>query len=59
VFDSSGGFRLDDGSVLSPAASVLRLERWQALTQEQRRGHSPLCPDLVIELASSCGSSRH
>jgi Uma2 family endonuclease len=59
VFDSFGGFRLDDGSVLSPAASVLRLERWQALTQEQRRGFPPLCPDLVNELASSCGSSRH
>jgi Uma2 family endonuclease len=52
VFDSSGGFRLSDGSVLSPDASVVRLELWQALTPEQRRGLPPLCPDLVIELAS-------
>ncbi len=52
VFDSSGGFRLPDGSVLSPDASVVREERWQALTPEQRRGFPPLCPDLVIELAS-------
>jgi Uma2 family endonuclease len=52
VFDSSGGFRLPDGSVLSPDASVVRLERWQALTPEQRRGFPPLCPDLVVELVS-------
>jgi Uma2 family endonuclease len=52
LFDSSTGFQLPDGSVLSPDASVLRLERWQALTAEQRRGFAPLCPDLVVELAS-------
>jgi Uma2 family endonuclease len=52
VFDSSTGFRLPDGSVLSPDASVVRDDRWQALTPEQRRGFPPLCPDLVIELAS-------
>lgn len=52
VFDSSGGFRFPDGSVLSPDASAVRLERWQTLSPEQRRGFPPLCPDLVIELAS-------
>lgn len=53
AFDSSTGFRLPDGSVLSPDASLVRLDRWQALTPEQRRGFPPLCPDLVVELASS------
>lgn len=53
VFDSSTGFRLADGSVISPDAAAVRLERWQALTPEQRRGFPPLCPDLVIELASA------
>ena len=52
VFDSSTGFRLPDGSVVSPDASLLRLERWQALSPEERRSFSPLCPDLVVELAS-------
>jgi len=52
VFDSSTGFRLPDGSVLSPDASLVRLDRWQALTAEERRGFAPLCPDLVVELAS-------
>ena len=52
VFDSSTGFRLPDGSVLSPDASLVRLERWQALTPEQRRSFPPLCPDVLVELAS-------
>ena len=52
VFDSSTGFRLPDDSVLSPDAALVDLERWQALTPEQRRGYAPLCPDLVVELAS-------
>ena len=52
VCGSSSGFRLPDGSVLSPDASVIRLERWQALSPEERRGFGPLCPDLVVELAS-------
>jgi Uma2 family endonuclease len=52
LFDSSTGFRLSDGSVLSPDAAVVSLERWQALSESQRRGFPPLCPDLVVELAS-------
>lgn len=52
LFDSSSGFLLPDQSVLSPDASLVALERWQALTPEQRRGFAPLCPDLVVEMAS-------
>jgi Uma2 family endonuclease len=52
VFDSSTGFLLPDGSVRSPDASVVRLERWQALSEAEREGFAPLCPDLVVELAS-------
>ena len=52
AFDSSTGFRLPDGSVLSPDASLVQINRWQTLTPEQRRGFAPLCPDLVVELAS-------
>ena len=42
AFDSSTGFRLADGSVLSSA---------------QRRGFPPLCPDLVVEFVSTSGAS--
>jgi Uma2 family endonuclease len=52
VFGCSSGFRLPDGSVLSPDASLVRLDRWQALGSAERRGFAPLCPDLVVELAS-------
>jgi Uma2 family endonuclease len=52
VFGSSSGFRLPDGSVLSPDASLVAIDRWQALSAEQRRCFVPLCPDLVVELAS-------
>jgi Uma2 family endonuclease len=52
LFESSGGFRLPDGAVFSPDAALVSLERWQSLTAEQRRGFAPLCPDLVVELAS-------
>lgn len=52
LFDSSGGFRLPDGSVLSPDAALVQLERWTALSPQQRRSFAPLCPDLVVELAS-------
>lgn len=52
VFDSSTGFLLPDGSVRSPDASVVRLERWQPLSEAERSSFPPLCPDLVVELAS-------
>ena len=52
VFDSSSGFRLPDGSVVSPDASLVDLDRWQALSKAERRSFAPLCPDLVVELAS-------
>jgi len=52
LFDSSTGFRLADNSVVSPDAALVALDRWQALTAEQRRSFAPLCPDLVVELAS-------
>jgi Uma2 family endonuclease len=51
VFDSSTGFLLPDGSVRSPDASVVRLDRWQALSAAERESFAPICPDLVVELA--------
>jgi Uma2 family endonuclease len=52
LFDNSTGFRLGDGSVLSPDAALVNLDRWQALDEVERRSFPPLCPDLVVELAS-------
>jgi Uma2 family endonuclease len=38
--------------VRSPDASLVRLDRWRALSDAERDGFPPLCPDLVVELAS-------
>jgi Uma2 family endonuclease len=52
AFDSSTGFRLPNGAIRSPDAAWIRLDRWEALTPEQRRKLVPLCPDFVVELRS-------
>ncbi len=51
-FDSSTGFTLPNGAVRSPDASWIRLDRWNALTPEQKRTFAPICPDFVVELMS-------
>jgi Uma2 family endonuclease len=53
AFDSSGGFVLPSGAILSPDASWVALPRWEALTAEERKTFPPLCPDFVVELRSS------
>jgi Uma2 family endonuclease len=57
-FDSSAGFRLPNGAVLSPDASWLRLERWNALSAEEKKKFAPVCPDFVIELRSESDRLR-
>jgi Uma2 family endonuclease len=52
VFDSSGGFRLPDGSTLSPDASFLTEKRLKKLPKGALRGFPKVCPDFVIELLS-------
>ena len=54
VFDSSTGFHLPDGSLLSPDASWIRRERWEALSSEEREGFGRFCPDAVFEVRSPC-----
>ena len=51
-FDSSTGWSLPDGSVLSPDASWVALPRWMTLPSADRRGFVHLCPDVVFELRS-------
>lgn len=53
VFDSSAGFTLSNGAMRSPDAAWIKLERWNALTDEQKASFAPICPDFVIELRSS------
>ncbi|WP_201980544.1 Uma2 family endonuclease [Hymenobacter rubidus] len=51
-FDSSSGFTLDTGAMLSPDASWIAWENWNALSPDDRRGFARICPDFVVELLS-------
>ncbi len=51
-FDSSVVFCLPDGSKKSPDGSWITLERWNALSKDDRKKFPPICPDFVIELRS-------
>ena len=58
TFDSSAGFTLPNGAIRSPDASWIKLERWNALTEEQKASFAPICPDFAIELRSSSDTLR-
>ncbi|MGC9523977.1 MAG: Uma2 family endonuclease [Limnospira sp.] len=52
VFDSNGGLILPNGAKRAPDASWLSIDRWDALTREEKDKFLPLCPDFVVELMS-------
>ncbi len=52
AFDSSTVFILPNGARKSPDVSWVRLELWDSLTPQEKRGFPPLVPDFVIELVS-------
>jgi Uma2 family endonuclease len=53
VFGPSAGFTLSDTSVRAPDAAWVSLDRWNALTEQQRKhSFAPICPEFVIELRS-------
>jgi Uma2 family endonuclease len=58
AFDSNGGFKLPNGADRAPDASWVKIERWNALTPEQRQKFLPLCPDFVVELRSPTDSLK-
>lgn len=57
-FDSSTEFNLLNGGDRSPDAAWVKLERWEALTEQEQDGFPPICPDFVIELRSRTDSLR-
>ena len=56
TFSSGAGFSLQDGSVMSPDASWVSAETWDALSTEQQTGFPPLCPEFVVEVRSASDS---
>lgn len=58
AFDSSTCFKLPNSADRSPDASWIKLERWDALTEEEKQKFPPICPDFVIELLSPSDSLK-
>ena len=56
TFDSSSGFRLNNGAVRSPDAAWVKRSRLDALSAEERQKFIPLCPEFAIELRSPTDS---
>jgi Uma2 family endonuclease len=52
VFDSSAGFFLPDGSVLSPDAAYVTAKQLEGVTREQMARFLHLAPAFIIELRS-------
>ncbi|MBE9010617.1 Uma2 family endonuclease [Pseudanabaenaceae cyanobacterium LEGE 13415] len=52
-FDSSSGFTLPNGATRSPDVAWILVDRWNALSSEQRASFAPIVPDFVVELRSS------
>lgn len=52
VFDSSSGFTLPNSAVRSPDVSWIAKDKWEALSESDRKRFAPICPDLVVEVLS-------
>jgi Uma2 family endonuclease len=57
-FDALTVFSLPNGAKRSPDLAWVKLARWNALSDDERRGFPPLCPDFVVELRSHTDSLR-
>ncbi len=55
-FDSSTGFTLPNGAVRSPDLSWIKLERWNEISENERKKFAHICPDFVVELRSESDS---
>lgn len=58
VFDSSAGFFLDEDKEVmrSPDAAFVSQQKFDAISQKDRKGFLPICPDFLIELKSASDS---
>lgn len=52
VFDSSTGFNLPDGSLISPDGAWIAGARWEAIDEAERERYSHIVPDVVVEIVS-------
>ena len=52
VFGPNAGFTLPDTSVRAADACWVSWPRWNTLSEKQRKGFAPICPEFVIEVRS-------
>lgn len=52
IFDSNGGFTLPNQAVRGPDTAWVKLERWLALPEKDRKRFAHISPDFVIEIRS-------
>jgi Uma2 family endonuclease len=58
AFDSSTGWKLPDGAVLSSDGMLVDLERWGSLSAAEREQILSLAPNVVVELLSQSDRPR-
>jgi len=51
-FDSSTIFALPNNARRSPDSSWIKRDKWDSLSERQKEGFAPICPDFVVELRS-------
>lgn len=52
VIESNGGFFLNDKSMRVPDVAWIHIERWNALSHDEKESFPHMAPDFVIELKS-------
>ena len=59
TFDSSTGFTLPNGAVRSPDVSWVKSEKWKLITENQKEGFAPICPDFIVEIRSKSDGLKY
>jgi len=49
---ANAGFTLPDGSMRGVHTAWMLNERWESLTEREKDGFAPRCPDFVVEIVS-------
>jgi Uma2 family endonuclease len=52
-FGNNAGFTLPNGAIRSPDGSWIKRERYDSLTERQKKTFAPICPDFAVELRSA------
>ena len=55
-FSEAAGFILPNGAIRAPDGAWVKREKWERLTDQQKKRFAPWCPDFVMELRSPSNS---